>query len=203
MNNANVISVNPGIKTMGELNIEEINLSRISRTLSNPGQANSTFKSILNATFGIDSNVTTHWSSKIAAIRILSGLILLSTGIVSLTGGQLGLAEHTMSVISIVLGASLIMGLLTRLVSAGALIAGIVVMAESLSAGTLNPASVTVALSGAVMGILGPGHYSVDQILRRGIFRLYRNRHRNDPERDPSKIAFDYSAFASVDFRMR
>lgn len=203
MNKANVISVNPGIKTMGELNIEEINLSRISRTLSNPGQVSSTFKNILNTTFGIDSNVTTHWSAKLAAIRIIAGLILLSTGILALTGGQLGLAQHAMSIISIILGISLMIGFLSRIISAGAMIAGIVVMAECLSAGVLDPASATVAVSGAVMGILGPGHYSVDQILRRGIFKLYRNRHRNDPERDPSKIAFDYSAFASVDFRIR
>lgn len=203
MNKANVISVNPGIKTMGELNIEEINLSRISRTISNPGQVSSTFKNILNTAFGIDSNVTTHWSAKLAAIRIIAGLILLSTGILALTGGQLGLAQHAMSIISIILGISLMIGFLSRIIAAGAMIAGIVVMAECLSTGVLDPASATVAVSGAVMGILGPGHYSLDQILRRGIFKLYRNRHRNDPERDPSKIAFDYSAFASVDFRIR
>lgn len=203
MNNANVISVNPGIKTMGELNIEEITLSRISRTISNPGQKSSTFKHILNATFGINSDVTSRWSAKLASIRVAAGSIMLALGAFSLQGAQAGMAPQALGIVSIALGVSLILGLFTRLISIGALGVAIAIAFESISGGALDSTALTVALSGIIMGILGPGHYSLDQIMRKGLYTLYRNRNRHDPDRDPSRIAFDYSAFASVDTRLR
>ncbi|MDE6006262.1 MAG: hypothetical protein K2G67_01755 [Muribaculaceae bacterium] len=203
MNNANVISVNPGIKTMGELNIDEITLSRISRTLSNPGQTSSTFKNILNGLFGINSMVTNRWSVKLASVRIIAGVIMLATGISSLTGMVMSANSGMIGIAATILGASLILGLFSRILSIGAVGVSVVILAESLTAGTVDQMALTMAMVGAIMAIVGPGHYSLDQILRRSLFKLYRNRNRHDPDRDPAKIAFDYSAFASVDIRLR
>lgn len=203
MNNAKIISVNPGIKTLGELNINEINLSRLSRTISNPGQRSSHVKDILNFVFGLNSKVNTQFSNKMLSIRILGGLLMTGLGMSAYLGSSLTAMPQMLALTTGIFGISLLSGCLTRVVSLLTAAVGAFFIYQSIGAGVLDMSALLVAITAVFSVILGPGHYSVDMFLRRSLHRIYRHANRYDPERNASKLNFEYNAFASVDDRLR
>ncbi|MDE7180708.1 MAG: hypothetical protein K2N88_05870 [Muribaculaceae bacterium] len=199
MNNANVISVNPGVKTLGELNINEINLARLSRTISNTGRSTSSFKKALDFTFGIGRTTASSMSSRLLAVRTVAGSLFSAFGTLSLAGSSMIALPHLLAVSSLVLGLSLLTGLCTRIASLAAAAMAFIASYSALMSGTLDSTALLVAVSGVVFCVLGPGRYSADAYLRSGLHRIYRNMHRYDPERNADKLNFEYNAFSAVD----
>lgn len=202
MNNAKIISVNPGIKTLGELNINEINLARLSRTISRPGQSSSYVKNILNFVFGLNSRVNTHFSSKMLALRVIAGTFMTGLGAMALIGSAAVAMPHLLAVAACALGISMLSGTFMRLVSVAVAITGAYSLYLSVTAGAADMTSVMVAMVACFGAVLGPGHYSADMYLRRSLHRIYRNANRYDPDRNASNLHFEYNAFASVDDRL-
>lgn len=202
MNNAKIISVDPGIKTLGELNINEINLSRISRTISNPGAGKTSFKNALNFIFGINSRNSQALSSKVLAFRILAGTLFLALGAMTLTGTYATGVPELLGLTCCAFGVSLIAGFFMRVISACAAIFALYCSYISFMAGTVDSVSLMTAITAFTGCLFGPGLYSSDSFIRRSIFGIYRNMHRYDPERNADNLQFNYNAFASVESRI-
>lgn len=201
MSNAKIISVDPGIKTLGELNINEINLTRLSRTISNPGRK-STFKNTLNMVFGINSRTDAGISSKMFGLRLIGGTLMTALGALSLSGSAMVALPHMLTVACLAFGISLLTGSFTRLISMATACIALFTAYTAFSAGSLDTVSLMTAMLGIGACVIGPGHYSADSLMRRQIFRLYRNAHRYDPERNADNLMFDYNAFAAVERRI-
>lgn len=202
MNNAKIISVDPGIKTLGELNINEINLSRLSRTISNPGASRTSFKNVLNFIFGINSRNSQALSSKVLAFRIFAGSLFTALGAMALTGTGMAAVPELLSITCCIFGVSLMTGLLMRVLSACAVIVSLYCAYISFMSGAVDSFSLLTAITAFTGCLFGPGLYSSDSFIRRALYGIYRNMHRYDPERNADNLQFDYNAFASVESRI-
>ena len=78
MNEANVISVDPGVKTLGELCVNDHRLARISRKISGPGRkVAAPFRHIMNLLFGINRRVNSQLSGKMMILRLTCGTMFI------------------------------------------------------------------------------------------------------------------------------
>ena len=185
MADVNVISVNPGKKTLGALNIDLI--SKVARSCRPVSRAIRTprFKTVCNVVFGINKSVTPSWSSKLWLSRSVVSAYFLITGIIGISAST-GNALHALSIFNIVAACMIFLGFLSRIASASGfmLYAAIAVSAAFGYSWHLSSATTPVFESMAVMqaimylliAVTGPGRYSIDQLLRRYIFRKAKRR---------------------------
>lgn len=203
MGKARIISVNPGIKTIGELGLKSSRLARISRTIANSGiYKKSLFRKTINLLFGIDNRIDTRLSSKLMLLRVLCGVLMVSSVLVPMSPSAIvSLDFGPMPAMMCLLGISLTLGFLSRLTSyAGAGWFGYN-LAMSIIHATPDASAGALMLLMLVFSILGPGMFSTDQLIRRGLFSLRRrileNRHRKG--RRPE---LDYRAFSQLEHRI-
>lgn len=203
MINAKVISVNPSVKTRGELNISSINIEPLTRSMSSASRQPSGRKQTLNLLFGINSGLSSSFSTKMMSVRMIAGIVITAMSVMSISGQIAGALPASMSWVSLVLGASILFGCFTRVISCiGALTFGIAFLSTLSTTGS-GLTLLTLAAASLIFMVLGPGKYSADLFIRHSLHRLYRNANRYDPERNPDNLDFDYNAFGSVDRKFR
>lgn len=161
------------MKTIGELRVDDHRLATISRSLTAPGRKTNHTKNFINFIFGINSKVTRQFSSKMLLMRFVCGALFLWVGLTPLLQGSVDM----MSVTQTALGASIVLGLFTRLVS----LTGICMFfwssyATFMQTQTPEYTIVAIMVVLAFFAIMGPGRYCTDQFMRRGLIWLSRPR---------------------------
>lgn len=200
MNQTNVISVNPGVKTLGELNIGNSTIVRISRRLTRPGRVSaSPFKAIVRFVFGVSRDRSGSFSTKMAMLRMSAAAITILAALWQ--SGGLEAAPTAPVVAMLAFGVSLALGLFTRLVAASATAICGYMFYLSIMAGTPDVMSAVSLVASLMFALLGPGRYSADQLIVKGFTAIYR-RSRARAARREKKAAFDYKAYHHVDRRV-
>lgn len=204
MNNANVISVNPGVKTMGELNMPKINLARISRKLTRPGNNTPHFRKALHFALGIDSKTTSRFSGKMAIVRLITGCLFISFGIVPLieSGMNPGACEP-IELLSLALGISVFFGFMTRIVTIAATGFFAYLFYTSMTVGEPDMLYLLSGCISAIICVLGPGRYSLDQLMSRGLQGIHTRSRQSGSHRRSMETSVGYNAFGSVDRRVK
>lgn len=179
MADVNVISINPGKKTLGALNIDVI--EKVARSCRPAGHAIRIpkTKTVCNFIFGINKAVTSAWSSKLWICRSIISALFIAEGIISVMAGVSGTDLH-LAIFNIIAGTLIFPGLFTRITAISGFILYLAMGAasipglglsfpvpahEGLDFGALAQSSAFLFLA-----ITGPGRYSIDQLLRRSIF---------------------------------
>lgn len=183
METAQVISINPGIKTAGALHEEALAASSLSRRLLATAAQTPQLSETFNFITGVDDK--TEVSYKLTSARVLGGLALTAMSLSFFI--QDGISA--LGIVQFALGLSMIAGLFTRMMGVAVAIWGIV---TSLSMGLADQPILFTALAGAVAAIFGPGRLSLDFALRRRLLRL---KHRAADRRARRVSADSYKAF--------
>lgn len=200
MNQTNVISVNPGVKTLGELNIGNSTIVRISRKLTRPGRVSaSPFKAIVRFVFGVSRDRSGTFSTKMAMLRMSAAAITILA--VLWQSGGLEAAPTAPVLAMLAFGVSLALGLFTRLVAASAMAICGYMFYLSIMGGTPDAMSAVSLVVSLMFALLGPGRYSADQLIVKGFTAIYR-RSRARAARREKKAEFDYKAYHRVDRRV-
>lgn len=199
MNQANVISVNPGKKTLGELHVNDRNISRISRTLAAPRRMANPLRAVTNALLGINSRVNSRFSGKMMLIRLVCGTLFLLMGLPELLGTGFDLAAaDTEVIIECCVGVSLIFGFLCRVSSVAAACWYGYAFYESFAFGMPDLGYAILSAVMLIFAVFGPGLYCIDQFIRRGLYalgRMVRRRTLRQPE-------LNYRAYEMMDRRV-
>lgn len=199
MNQANVISVNPGVKTLGELNIGTSSVAKISRSIVRPVRAG---RSAAGAALRLLFGVTPHggaFSAKMALLRLTGAALAISMALWQ-ASDVTGLLA-TQNLLALVFGLSLISGLFTRIVSALTTAFYGTSLYASVIAGTPVFTAASLAMTALAFTLLGPGRFSIDRLILRGL-RALRRALRRQRQRRAERRAFDYRAYHYMDRRV-
>lgn len=202
MSDTNVISVDPGAKTLGELRVGENRLSRISRRLSGPGKkVTAPFRYTLNLLFGINRCVNTRFSGKMMLLRLIcGGLFIVMTLVPMSIPGIMAANFTTDAIVLTAVGISIILGLFSRMTTlAGAVWFGIL-FSISLEKYEPDMTCAAIMMVMAIFSVLGPGLYSMDRYIRRLILCLIRAGKKKTAR--CKKGGIQYNAYGSVDRRV-
>lgn len=188
MNKPNVISINPGQKTLGQLHQEAERYNPVVKQLVSTISSTVRLKACLNFFTGIDTKTMKGASARILLLRLFTSGLLASFAYAVLNPAVLAISDAVLvpaldsvqgnialSTSIFVMAASILLGFMTRIVSVAAFPYFIPMVLQ----GTL-PISIDSALLFVALGyiILGPGIFSVDQCIRKTIFRNYKRRAR-------------------------
>lgn len=188
MNKPNVISINPGQKTLGQLHQEAERYNPVVKQLVSTISSTVRLKACLNFFTGIDTKTMKGASARILLLRLFTAGLLASFAYAVLNPSVLAISDAVLvpaldsvqgnialSTSIFVMAASILSGFMTRIVSVAAFPYFIPMVLQ----GTL-PISIASALLFVALGyiILGPGIFSVDQCIRKTIFRNYKRRAR-------------------------
>lgn len=188
MNKPNVISINPGQKTLGQLHQEAERYNPVVKQLVSTISSTVRLKVCLNFFTGIDTKTMKGASARILLLRLFTAGLLASFAYAVMNPSVLAISDAVLvpALDSVqgnialftsifVMAASILLGFMTRIVSVAAFPYFIPMVLQ----GTL-PISIASALLFVALGyiILGPGIFSVDQCIRKTIFRNYKRRAR-------------------------
>lgn len=200
MNQANVISVNPGVKTLGELNVGNSRIARISRRLAQPvRKPASTLRNFFSLVFGISRSDRGAFSSKMVTLRLMAGAMLTGAAVWHADGFSSLPPVPVLLMLS--LGVSLVLGLFTRIVSAASAVGCGYLLYLSVMAGEPDFLAASACLVSLVFAMLGPGRYSADQLMLK-VLAAIRRSSRARRARKASGRAFDYKAYHYMDRRV-
>ena len=186
MNKPNVISINPGQKTLGQLHQEAERYNPVVKQLVSTISSTVRLKACLNFFTGIDTKTMKGASARILLLRLFTAGLMASFAYAVMNPSVLGISDAVLvpalnsvygnialSTSIFVMAASILLGFMTRIVSVAAFPYFISMVLQ----GTL-PISIASALLFVALGyiILGPGIFSVDQCIRKTIFRNYKRR---------------------------
>lgn len=186
MNKPNVISINPGQKTLGQLHQEAERYNPVVKQLVSTISSTVRLKACLNFFTGIDTKTMKGASARILLLRLFTAGLMASFAYVVMNPSVLAISDAVLvpalnsvqgnialSTSIFVMAASILLGFMTRIVSVAAFPYFIPMVLQ----GTL-PISIASALLFVALGyiILGPGIFSVDQCIRKTIFRNYKRR---------------------------
>lgn len=189
-----VISINPSVKTLGELNLPSMNLECLSRSFSNPG-IKSTAKSDLTGLFFGTSHKTGKWMQfKVLAIRIICAALLVYTGLIEGIPHNINNIE---SIIMLTAAGSMALGFMMRPLT-------VIAAAFLIFTGTWRSASDAIDMTTLfqtaaclVPCILGSGRISIDSIITRYIGRRKAMNRRRSRSRE-----MDYRAYSTLERRL-
>ncbi len=169
MNTPTIISINPIVKTIGQIHQESISReSAIPRIVSNLS-VTPRLKDTLNLLTGINTPAMSGASGRILLLRFISAAAIITvSALLFATGG-----EMLLSIPLAVLGISLLLGLMTRIISLTAMIYFILAGVQGML--PLEPCCI-FGFSALIFMIMGPGIYSIDQCIRKAIWRSYKRR---------------------------
>lgn len=200
MNQTNVISVNPGVKTLGELNIGNSTIVRISRRLTRPGRVSaSPFKAIVRFVFGVSRDRSGTFSTKMAMLRMSAAAITILAALWQSGGLEAAPTAPVLAMLAFIV--SLALGLFTRLVATSAMAICGYMFYLSIMGGMPDAMSAVSLVVSLMFALLGPGRYSADQLIVKGFTAIYR-RSRARAARREKKAEFDYKAYHRVDRRV-
>jgi hypothetical protein len=186
MNKPNVISINPGQKTLGQLHQEAERYNPVVKQLVSTISSTVRLKACLNFFTGIDTKTMKGASARILLLRLFTAGLLASFAYAVINPAVLAISDAVLvpaldsvqgnialSTSIFVMATSILLGFMTRIVSVAAFPYFIPMVLK----GTL-PISIASALLFVALGyiILGPGIFSVDQCIRKAIFRHYKRR---------------------------
>lgn len=183
MNATQVISVNPGKKTIGEL-LQEASKYEPVQSIVNTSPAKPRRTSILNALTGISSKTSASTSRRMLFLRAITSAILGSLAWYSWNSGQ----EPILFIPLIVLGALLLTGFMTRIVSIGMMAICIYFAVTGMAGAVISGA---LAFTALVFAILGPAKYSLDQCIRLAFIR-------HSERKKPHKVQLDYRSYTRL-----
>ena len=193
MNKPNVISINPGQKTLGQLHQEAERYNPVVKQLVSTISSTVRLKACLNFFTGIDTKTMKGASARILLLRLFTAGLMASFAYAVMNPSVLAISDAVLvpalnsvqgnialSTSIFVMAASILLGFMTRIVSVAAFPYFIPMVLQ----GTL-PISIASALLFVALGyiILGPGIFSVDQCIRKAIFRSYKRRAKRGPIR--------------------
>lgn len=211
MNKPNVISINPGQKTLGQLHQEAERYNPVVKQLVSTISSTVRLKACLNFFTGIDTKTMKGASARILLLRLFTSGLLASFAYAVMNPAVLAISDAVLvpaldsvqgnialSTSIFVMAASILLGFMTRIVSVAAFPYFIPMVLQ----GTL-PISIASALLFVALGyiILGPGIFSVDQCIRKTIFRNYKRRarrramHARSPRRLRGHHDLDYRSY--------
>ena len=190
MNKPNVISINPGQKTLGQLHQEAERYNPVVKQLVSTISSTVRLKACLNFFTGIDTKTMKGASARILLLRLFTAGLLASFGYAVLNPAVVAISDAVLvpglnsvagnmalAVSIFVMAASIILGFMTRIVSVAAFPFYVYMILQ----GSL-PISISIATAllfvALVFIILGPGIFSTDQCIRKAIFRNYKRRAR-------------------------
>lgn len=188
MNKPNVISINPGQKTLGQLHQEAERYNPVVKQLVSTISSTVRLKACLNFFTGIDTKTMKGASARILLLRLFTAGLMASFAYAVMNPSVLAISDAVLvpaldsvqgnialAVSIFVMAASILLGFMTRIVSVAAFPYFIPMVLQ----GAL-PISIASALLFVALGyiILGPGIFSVDQCIRKTIFRNYKRRAR-------------------------
>lgn len=188
MNKPNVISINPGQKTLGQLHQEAERYNPVVKQLVSTISSTVRLKACLNFFTGIDTKTMKGASARILLLRLFTAVLLASFAYAVINPAVLTVSDAVLvpaldsvqgnialSTSIFVMAASILLGFMTRIVS----VAAFPYFIPMVLPGTL-PISIASALLFVALGyiILGPGIFSADQCIRKAIFRNYKRRAR-------------------------
>lgn len=188
MNKPNVISINPGQKTLGQLHQEAERYNPVVKQLVSTISSTVRLKACLNFFTGIDTKTMKGASARILLLRLFTAGLLASFGYAVLNPAVVTISDAVLvpglnsvagnmalAVSIFVMAASIILGFMTRIVS----VAAFPFYVSMILQGSL-PISISIATAllfvALVFIILGPGIFSTDQCIRKAIFRSYKRR---------------------------
>lgn len=186
MNKPNVISINPGQKTLGQLHQEAERYNPVVKQLVSTISSTVRLKACLNFFTGIDTKTMKGASARILLLRLFTAGLMASFAYAVMNPSVLAISDAVLvpalnsvqgnialSTSIFVMAASILLGFMTRIVSVAAFLYFIPMVLQ----GTL-PISIASALMFVALGyiILGSGIFSVDQCIRKAIFRSYKRR---------------------------
>ncbi len=200
MSKVQVISVNPGVKTIGELSRYN-RLARLSRAIApTTAKHHSLFKRTVNLLFGLNKGVDTRLSGKLMLLRLLCGSLMVSSVAIPMISAEIFSFQMGIeSMVMLTLGVSLMLGFLSRLTSYAGVAWFGYNLALSLIAGVPEVSYGALMLLMLVFSVLGPGLFSADQLLRKALFAMRRSM-RQRKRKDATVL--DYRAFAQVERRI-
>lgn len=171
MTDVKVISVNPGRKTLGALNSDIIERMARSCNPTNYSVSTPRLKSVCNFVFGIDKNVSGSWSSKLFFARLIVSAFLLSIAIPQLLTPMFGY-DLILPVATVAVAGMILLGFFARMAS----FAGFVYAAYMSYLTGFDAVYTLQTILFIFMAMTGPGRYSIDQLLRRAIFKSSKRR---------------------------
>lgn len=165
---AKVISVNPGKKTLGRFWEEglaghEVG-RRIIRTIAVPAKP----AGYIAALTGISTDTGRTMSLNLLLLRLLLGCGMIVMAAMLLVG------TVTVQVAAIVAGVSILLGMFCRPVCIIASILFAITTFNGLDAGMFQWETAVIGVVSVVFAVLGPGRFSVDQLIRSALIRLGR-----------------------------
>jgi len=199
LNEAHVISVDPGAKTLGEVRINNSQLAKISRTLAAPCRlVSAPFKRTLNLLFGINRKVNHQFSVKILLLRIICGVSLLAVTahITNDPADAAGLTIPAVAAVMVIAGISMVFGFFSRLVSLAAGCWFGYNLYSSLMMGNADLVYGMLTIVMIIFFVLGPGLYSIDRLMHKGLVRLTHLHAKKQENR------VDYHAYSTIDRRI-
>ncbi len=190
MNSPQIISINPGRKTVGERLQEARQYEPMVQSIVTSMARKPKCTSILNALTGISSKNMAGTSRRLLLLRFVTSLILGAAAYYTWYSGT----DAPIFIPLIALATSLLLGFATRIVSIGI----ILTCGYFAVIGLEDPfVCVVLAFAAMVFAILGPGIFSVDQCIRKAIFHM-RKRNRNRDCKNPEKLRFDYKCYNRI-----
>ena len=188
MNKPNVISINPGQKTLGQLHQEAERYNPVIKQLVSTISSTVRLKACLNFFTGIDTKTMKGASARILLLRLFTAGLLASFGYAVINPAVVAISDAVLvpglnsvagnmalAVSIFVMAASIILGFMTRIGS----VAAFPFYVSMILQGSL-PISISIATAllfvALVFIILGPGIFSTDQCIRKAIFRSYKRR---------------------------
>lgn len=183
MNATQVISVNPGKKTIGEL-LQEASKYEPVQSIVKSSPAKPRRPSILNALTGISSKTSASTSRRMLFLRVITSAMLAGLAWYSWHSGH----EPILSIPLVALAASLLTGFMTRIVSIGMMAICIYFAMTGMAGAVISGA---LAFTALVFAILGPAKFSLDQCIRLACIR-------HAKRRCQTKTKLDYKSYTRL-----
>lgn len=177
MSDTDVLSVNPGKTTLGDLNPDaclSMFRNRVLNRLSR--QARTRDRDIL----GVRTPGGTRRNATLLAMRVAFGALLIAGGCMSVSVDHLdatgvvdyiALAENATYILEIVAGGVLLTGFLTRILMVAAACGFAAIAISAAMAGVFDQCSVMCALVCMMFALSGPGKISIDRVIANSIDR--------------------------------
>lgn len=201
MKDINIISVNPSASATSILH--EQGLKRIARRCRTKVSAKplDILRLTISSIFGINKSVTSGWSAKLWIIRSAVAIFLVVYGFAE------GASFRTFGIheIEVITGLIMIPGIFTRLAAITASVVFMITLYPAIVSltpvefinDTTAMTSIVAATLCAVTALLGPGRYSIDQILRRAMLKAIDSR-RIAAEQRAIRDRMSYKAWRTV-----
>lgn len=203
MKQNDVISINPGVKTLGELCIEGERFAAVSRTIAPINNSNISVSAVAKTLLGVGRFTKTAAEIKMAGMRICFGVaifLLYFSDIISAISTSASI--FSMGWMAAIVSMSLIFGVFSRIASFSACVIWSFLAIQSAVIGNLDITSILSSVLAGCGTIAGASKMSVDTVIYQ-IIRKRRAKARRAETEMWSNHANSYRAYELADQRFR